>query len=243
LAISQKLAEANPAVTHFKYNLALRSGAIGWCLLNMAKPVEGGEAERKSSDVMQKLVADYPANTEFQAVLGNFQNSLGRALDRQNHLAEALSALEKGLVVRQKLAKADPKNAGYGGALAESYANRGGARARAGQPAEAAADLRRALELWANLPHLAIEIQVERSRVQALLAGLGGDAKSGVTKDEAKTLSDQAVAALAHAVKTGWALPSELREPDFDALRGREDFRKLVVEVDAKSGTKAKPKD
>ena len=38
---------------------------------------------------------------------------------------------------------------------------------------------------------------------------------------EAKTFADQSVAALAAVVKTGWALPCELKEPDFDALRGR----------------------
>jgi hypothetical protein len=45
------------------------------------------------------------------------------------------------------------------------------------------------------------------------------------------------------AVKAGWALPSELKEPDFDALRGRDDFKKLLTEVEAKAGPKARPKD
>jgi len=67
------------------------------------------------------------------------------------------------------------------------------------------------------------------------LAGLGADAKSGVTKEEAKAFADQSVAALADLVKTGWALPSELREPDFDALRGRADFKKLAAQVEAKA--------
>jgi hypothetical protein len=31
------------------------------------------------------------------------------------------------------------------------------------------------------------------------------------------------------------AYPSELKEPDFDALRGREDFQKLFAEVEAKA--------
>jgi hypothetical protein len=74
------------------------------------------------------------------------------------------------------------------------------------------------------------------------LAGLGGDAKSGVTKDEARTFADQSVAALAGAVKAGWALPSELKEPDFDALRDRDDSRKLVAEVEAKAGPKSQAK-
>jgi hypothetical protein len=40
---------------------------------------------------------------------------------------------------------------------------------------------------------------------------------------------------LQDAVKTGWARPSELKEPDFDALRSRADFQKLVAEVQAKA--------
>ncbi len=59
--------------------------------------------------------------------------------------------------------------------------------------------------------------------------------KSGVTSAEAETSADQAVAALADAVKTGWGLPSELKAPDFDALRARPDFQKLVAEVEAKA--------
>ncbi len=60
-----------------------------------------------------------------------------------------------------------------------------------------------------------------------------------MTKEEARTFADQSVAALKGAVKLGWALPSELKEPDFDAVRGRAGFRKLVAEVEAKSGPKA----
>jgi tetratricopeptide (TPR) repeat protein len=200
----------------------------------MGKPVEAADAERKASDIMQKLVADQPTNTEFQAQLARSQTNIGRALDRQKRFAEAFTALEKVLVIYQNL---DSSDAGY------SHVNRGGARARTGQPAEAAADLRRALELWAKVPHLDLLTQVERSRALALLAGLGGNAKSGVTKDKARTFADQSVATFADAVKAGWALPSELNEPDFDAVRGRDDFRKLVAEVEAKAGSKADTRD
>ena len=31
----------------------------------------------------------------------------------------------------------------------------------------------------------------------------------------------------------------ELKEPDFDVLRGRDDFKKLLAELEAKSGQKA----
>ena len=75
----------------------------------------------------------------------------------------------------------------------------------------------------------------ERSRALVLLAGLAADAKSGVTAAEAAGFADKSVAALAVAVKAGWAYPSELKEPDFDALRSRPDFQKLFAEVEAKA--------
>jgi hypothetical protein len=36
-------------------------------------------------------------------------------------------------------------------------------------------------------------------------------------------------------VKAGPAIPSELKEPDFAALRGRADFQGLLAEVEAKA--------
>jgi hypothetical protein len=114
---------------------------------------------------------------------------------------------------------------------------------RSGQPSKAAGDLRRAVELWAKEPAPNPETRFERSRALALLAGLGGDAKSGVTAAEAARFADQAVASLRDAFSAGWGWPDELKEPDFDPLRGRDDFKKLLAEVEAKSGPKAKPKD
>ena len=123
-----------------------------------------------------------------------------------------------------------------------SYADRGRARVLAGQPALAAADLRRARELWAKRPKSDVDTRIEPARVLALLAGLGRDAKSGVTAAEAAACADQAVATLRDAISAGWARREELKEPEFDSLRGREDFQKLVAELEAKSRPKAEPK-
>jgi hypothetical protein len=68
----------------------------------------------------------------------------------------------------------------------------------------------------------------------ALLAGLAMDANSGVTKDEAKTFSDQAVAAVRDAIIAGWRGLKELKEPDFEPLRERDDFKLLLTELEAK---------
>jgi hypothetical protein len=55
-----------------------------------------------------------------------------------------------------------------------------------------------------------------------------------VTAAEAAAFADQAAASLREAINAGWRGSEELKEPDFDALRGRPDFRKLVAEVEAR---------
>ncbi len=228
LAIGQKLVDANPANTRFQDIQAKSHNAIGVVLLSMGKPAEALEPLGKALTIGQKLVDANPAGTAYKIMLANYHNNIGLALGRQQRFAEAFTALDAGLAIRQKLAAADPTNTGSSEMLGYSYAYRGAVRVRAGQPAAAAADLRQAPDRWAKVPNLDTGSQLERSRALALLAGLGGDAKSGVTAAEAKTFADQSVAALA-AVKLGWALPSELKEPDFDALRGRAVFQKLAA--------------
>jgi hypothetical protein len=83
----------------------------------------------------------------------------------------------------------------------------------------------------------------ERSRVLALLAGLVREAKSGAMTDKAAAIGDQAVAAFGDAISTGRSVPEELKERDFDALRGRDDFKRTLAEVAAESVPKAEERD
>ena len=69
--------------------------------------------------------------------------------------------------------------------------------------------------------------------------GLAADGKSGVSAAEAAAFADQAVAALRDAFQAGWGQWAELKEPDFDALRGRDDFQELLAELEARNKAKA----
>jgi len=235
LAIQQKLADANPTVTRFQSFLAATHYNIGRLLFGTGKPAEALAAFERAFAIKQKLADTNPADTSFRSDLATSQNNYGRLLARQKQFADAFTAFDAGLAIRQKLAEGDPKTNRYTNHLGFSHAYRGWARVRAGQAAEAAADLRRAIELWAKDPVPDLETRFERSRALALLAGLGADANSGVTAAEAKAFADQAVAAMRDAVKAGWAQLDELKEPDFDPLRGREDFKKLLAELERKA--------
>jgi serine/threonine-protein kinase len=243
LAIYQKLADANPAVTEFQVGLAKSHNNIGLLLSKMGKPEEAIMACGKTLAIYQKLADANPAVTEFQVGLAKAHNNLGLVLAREKRFAEAFTAIDAGLAIRKKLVEANPKTTEYGNNLGYSHAYRGWALVRAGQPSRAAADLRRAVELWSKDPAPDLQTRYQRSQALALLAGLGGEAKSGVTMAETAMFADQAVASLRDAINAGWNQSDELKEPDFDAVRGRADFRRLVAEVEARSGLKARSKD
>ena len=92
-------------------------------------------------------------------------------------------------------------------------------------------------KVWAKIPAPDIENRFERARALTLLAGLGKDAKSGVTTAESAAFAEQSVAALRDAIKAGWNTPGELKMPDFDAVRDRADFKQLMADLDVKAPT------
>jgi hypothetical protein len=79
--------------------------------------------------------------------------------------------------------------------------------------------------------------------VLARLAGLARDPRSGVAAAKAAEFTDQYVVALRDVIGADWDWPNELKEQDFDALRGRDNFKKLLAELEAKSGSKDKPQN
>jgi tetratricopeptide (TPR) repeat protein len=235
LAIYQNLADAHPGIPAYERDAGWSHYSIGVLLAKIGKPAEAIQAHQQALAIRQKLVAVNPAVAQFQNDLAWSYIELGRLLAYQQRFAEGFTALNAGLAIRQKLAEADPKNMEHASDLGYSHAYRGWALVRSAQPSQAAVDLRRALELWAKAKSPNPETQFERSRALALLAGLGRDAKSGVTAAEAASFAEQSVAALRDAISAGWNSANEFKEPDFDALRGREDFKKLVAELEAKS--------
>jgi serine/threonine protein kinase len=243
LDIMQKLVDANPATTQFQQFLCYAHANIAIVLSKTERPAEALTEYEKALAIMQKLADANPAVPDFQRQLAKLHNYIGQLHAREKRFREALAALDRELAISQKLADAHPTITEYTSGLGYSHASRGKTNVRAGHAAEAAADLRRALALWDHDKGPSLETRLERARALALLARLGGEAKSGVTGTEAAVFADQAVAALRAALEAGWSEYDELKEPDFDPLRGRDDFKKLLTEVEAKSGSEARPKN
>jgi tetratricopeptide (TPR) repeat protein/tRNA A-37 threonylcarbamoyl transferase component Bud32 len=249
VTINKQLVADFPSRPEFRQDLVHSLNNRGCRLRRLRMTGRLQEAENdfeQALTICKQLAADFPTVPNYQTYIASLHNNLGWLLAREKRFAEAFAALDAGLAIREKLAESHPKNSEYTTDLGWNHIYRGAALFRSGPVdggSKAAADLRRAIELWAKVPALDSETQFERSRALALLAGLGAAAKSGVTKAEAALFADQSVAALRDAFGAGFNQLDELKEPDFDSLRGRDDFQKVVVEQEAKSGQKPKPKD
>jgi serine/threonine protein kinase/tetratricopeptide (TPR) repeat protein len=211
---------------------------LGKVLEIAGKPAESLVVLREALAEMRKSVDKKPADNRTKGDLAGVYPAVGWLHVREGRFAEALATLDAGVALGRKLLDADPNNLDYVGKVASVHACRGWARVRAGQRAEAIPDLRRALELWAKRRSIPIDMRFERARVEALLAGLAKDPNSRVTPTEATAFADRSVASLRDIMTGGWSLRSELKEPDFDAIGGREDFQKLLSELETKAQSK-----
>ncbi len=235
VSIEKQLAADFPAPPDFRDALALCCSNRGELLSAMGRLQQAEQDCSQALSLWKQLAADFPIRDRFRKDLAHGENNLGRLFARQKRFAEAFAALDAGMARGKELVESDAEDAGFTSVLRDSHAYRGWALVRSGQPSRATTDLRRALELLAKEPAPDPDVRFERSHVLALLAGLGGEKNSGVTPAEAAGFADQAVAALDDAIRAGWGMTDYLKQPDFDALRGRDDFKKLVVEFEGKA--------
>ena len=140
LAIRQKLADANPAVTQFQSDLAGSHNNIGW----HAERRRGSRRRRwrrteKALAIQQKLADANPAVTQFQRDLALSHCNIGGCCRRRGSRRRRWRRTEKALAIRQKLADANPAVTGFQSDLAWSHNIIGMLLTQTGKPAEALA--------------------------------------------------------------------------------------------------------
>jgi tetratricopeptide (TPR) repeat protein len=241
LAIRQRLADANPALTEFQSDLLTSRQSIGLLLFEMGRPVEALEAHRQALAVRQKLADANPTATEFQSNLAWCHHNIGVVLSEMGKAAEALEAYRQALAIRQKLADANPTVTRFQSDLAFSHYAMGILFLKTGKPAEPS--FRQAVAIMERLPTLTPPEYFNLACYSARLAGTAAEAGSGMTAVQRRDAADKAMAALRRAFAAGHQYVAGMRtDTDLDVLRSREDFQKLLAELDKKSPAKREKK-
>ena len=126
MAIHQKLADDNPAVTAFRSEPGGSATATSGCAAVQTGKLSEAEAEyRKALAIQQKLADDNPAVTDFRALLANSHGSLGRLLFLAGKLSEAEAEYRTALAINQKLAGDNLTNTDFRFLLASSHGSLG----------------------------------------------------------------------------------------------------------------------
>jgi tetratricopeptide (TPR) repeat protein len=144
--------------------------------------------------------------------------------------------LGQSIALYERLIADHPTVTDYRLGLAYAFAGLGRAHHRAGRPAEAIGPLRRAASLRESTPVKGIEIPFEMARDHALLSSVAADPRAGLSASESAAESaeesDKALDALRRAIAAGNCDLAKFRnDPDLAALRDREDFKLLMLDL------------
>ena len=236
LAIRQKLVDANPAVTQFQRDLAASHLNIGWHFAQAGKNGEAIEHFTREEAIRQKLVAAESAGPSDRDSLANCQTNTADLLRKAGRRVEARAACERALALREPLVKEYAQVTYYRGGLAETYLRTGQLQCDAKNIAAAAASWRRAVALYEGLKVPSGEQTFLRACCHAGLSELGNRAGSGVSTEEGRAETERAMSCLHKAGTAGYGNPDAYRtESALDPLRGRDDFKRLVAELESKA--------
>ncbi len=261
-----KLAAEFPAVPTFRAQLAVTNGELGLLLADLKK-VDAAAAEYKAGIAIQeKLIAEQPKATNYQVEMAGSCCNLGELLRANGRPADSLEWFDKAVKELTPLvqnANEDPLAKPF---LFNSHWRRGLARGQVGKHADAVADWDRVLALVD--PSDRLPFRVERmaslaaaakvaeavAEADALLkrAGWSGDqfvqfaatyaVASGSVEGKAGEYATKAVGLLTEATKKGFKDASRLKaDKQFDPLRDRDDFKKLLAELEKDAPTAKEP--
>jgi tetratricopeptide (TPR) repeat protein len=243
LAIYQRLLEANPSVSKFQNHCAFFSLSTAEVLRKMDRPAEARAVLERARGLFEQLVKANPNVAVYQAGPAWYYQEVAKLDHAIGRLDEARTECSRAVAILDKLAKKYPQFPASRVDLPISLRQRGLLEYAAGQFAPAAAANRRAIELFEG-QNLWNQTLYELACCYALQARLAGKDGSGVPADAAPAEADKAMDLLRKAVAAGYQDVYDLRtDAGLDPLRQRDDFRKLLTELETKSGPKAKPKD
>jgi tetratricopeptide (TPR) repeat protein len=262
LAIREKMAAHYPAVPAYRQELATSHNVLGLLLAGMGQRAQADEAYRRALAIQEKLAADFPAVPAYRTHLGGSQCNFGHLLRDSNEPEQALPWYGRAMdtleaVLRQVkvdvTAQQFLRNAHWGRARALDALKR---------HAEAVKDWDKVIELSAEAERPGFRMQRAISRVRArqenaaiqeaeelaksadanvlydcacVLALAAGRKEEAGAKLSKKECAERAIALLRQAVAKGWKDAEHTKKDDgLKALRERDDFKKLLAELEAK---------
>jgi tetratricopeptide (TPR) repeat protein len=265
LALLDKLTADHPTVPEYRLDLSKTHGGLGSLLLHQFGRREAAEGEyRKGLALVETLATDFPEVPHYQVDLGLSYCNFGVLVSESGRPSDALPWFDKAIRVLTAAHDRDRRPGPTAHALRDTHSNRAVIYGQLRKHAEAVQDWdavvrltptaeqpsRRAIRATARLRAGQVPEAVAEVAELRRLTGWPADflygfatvysVASAEVADEKRNYADRAMETLQKAVKAGWKDAARVKtDPDLDPLRGREDFRKLLAELEAKFPPKA----
>jgi serine/threonine-protein kinase len=232
LEMRENVAGATPAVAEFQHNVAKTYGNIGVMLMEAGRVGDAAEAQSRSVAILQKLVDDNPTAVELRRSLANGLNETGDILRLAGRTAEARAPYERALSILEGLVKVNEASLKDRAWMVQGLKGIGATRLADGRPADAVAAWRRAVAIGEKHRFDYGESLYYLACCHALLGGSAGVPGSGLSAEDGPAEQGRATELLNRAVTAGFRDGTRMRrDPDLDPLRGRDDFRLLMMDL------------
>jgi tetratricopeptide (TPR) repeat protein len=225
--LGEELVISFPTVPDFRHELAKALTNLAARQTRQRKFIDAEKNFRQAKEHLDRLIADSDTSPDYRSTMGVTLDYWAKLLRSQGQekLPEARNRLIEALPHHERALRANATNPAYRQRLANHYAELAEVclvQDELGDAAKAAQELHK----------LAPESKLDSRRAAEVLARCAAQAK---VKTVAGEFGRQAVQILADAAQRGQLDAAYLQTTKvFDALRGREDFDKIVADVEAK---------
>ena len=201
-------------------------------LIRAGRPAEAKSAARDAVQLLDRRVAAEPGKAEIREEQARALITLGDACRANGSATEARDAYERAVAIGESLLRDRAADASREGMLASGLLRRARARRDLGDPTGAAVDTRRALAHLDGLASRSGAEWFETACCRGTLASLAGRAGSSTWASQSEGEADVVMALLHKAAAMGYRDVDAYRTDEaLDPLRGREDFRRLMMDL------------
>jgi tetratricopeptide (TPR) repeat protein len=257
VAIQEKLAAEFPAQPGYHSELARNRNSLGVLLRRLGRGPEAEQQYLKALAIQEKLAADFPALPEYRISLGGSYCNFGNLLLAGGNRSRSLEWFARVIGTLAPIHQQEPRDALARQFLRNSHWARAMAHDQLQQFAEAIPDWDKAIELSSKEEQPGMRASRAISRVNAGQAAQAVAEVAELTKssdwsagqwynlacvfaiasdklaDKKQEYADRAMELLHKAVNVGFQDAAHIKQDnDLDALRARDDFQKLLAELE-----------
>jgi serine/threonine protein kinase/tetratricopeptide (TPR) repeat protein len=232
-SIYERLVQGRPDVLPEDRQSLARSHALLGVAYTAQTQTEMAEAEQQQAlRIFETLAQEHPDVVEYAYDVGRCHAELGRTADRRVRSEVALEEYAKAIEIMEQAAGKGYLKAGT--QLLHTRSLRGIALAKRGDHARATEEAEALVRQGDLNPAHVYNVACAFS-----LASAAADHDTKLSSTDRSRLkaryADRAIDCLRQAIAEGWRNPSVIKKDrDFDPIRAREDFQKLLADLEAK---------